>query len=182
MRLAGSNKGSRALDWHVWRMCCAILSLMMAVVPAWTQSPVKANSQNRRVSKGTQLGVDVTVVDPTNAVIRKANVILSSGNARVGNAASTDSRGIVRYRSLSKGTYDIIVQARGFRTVRQTLTVKKMERLRVKLQIAVKTETVEVTAAPVVVDTVVNLPGEPLPYVPYIQFPRNPVHLAVLGS
>jgi len=123
--------------------------------------------------------MDVTVVDPTNAVIRKANVTLSPGQDTVNIAATTDLRGIVRYRELSRGTYELIVRAPGFATLQQTVTVKKWEHLRIKLQIAVKPETVEVRATPGAVDTVITFSGEPLPYVPYLLFPRNPNHLAV---
>jgi hypothetical protein len=178
VRIVGSKRGP--LAWHALQMYGAILFVMMPAIPAFTQSATKADSHNHQVTRGMRLGVDVTVVDPSNAVIRKANVTLSPGKDTIANAASTDSRGVSRFRRLSKGTYEIIVQAPGFRTVQQTVTVKKMERVRVKLQIAVRIETVEVTAAPVVVDTIVNLTAEPLPYIPYIQFPLNLTHLAVL--
>jgi hypothetical protein len=119
------------------------------------------------------LGVEVSVVDPSNAVIRKANVTLSLGKDAVAIARSTDSRGIVRYGGLSKGTYEITVQAPGFRTVPQTVTVRKVERLRVKLQIAVKAETIQVRAMPGVVDTIVPATELQLSYVPYLELPLN---------
>jgi hypothetical protein len=119
------------------------------------------------------LGLDVIVVDPSNAVLQKANVTLSPGKDAVPIAASTDSRGVARYRSLSKRTYEITVQAPSFRTVQQTVTVRKVERLRIKLQIAVKAETIEVTGVPGVVDTIVPATGLQLSYVPYLELPLN---------
>jgi hypothetical protein len=178
VRIVGSKKGLRTLPSRVLRMCGAILSVMMAVVPAFTQSPAQANSQNLRVTRGTRRSLDVTVVDPSNAVIRKATVILWPGRDTVTIAASTDPRGEVHYRGLSKGTYEIIVQAPAFRTIQQTVTVKKAEHVRVKLQIAVKTETVEVTAAPPVIDIIVNVPVGPLPSVPIREQPY--IRLAVI--
>jgi hypothetical protein len=119
------------------------------------------------------LGVDVTVVDPSDAVIRKANVTLSPGKDAVAIARRTDSRGVVRYRSLAKQTYKITVLAPGFNTVQQTLPVRKVEHLRVKLQIAVKAETIEVRALPGVVDTVDAATGIQISYVPYFELPLN---------
>jgi hypothetical protein len=117
--------------------------------------------------------LDVTVVDPSNAVIRKANVTLSPGKDAVVIARSTDSRGVVRYRSLAKQTYRITVQVPGFMTVQQTVPVRRVERLRVKLQIAVKAETIEVTGVPGVVDTIVPATELQLSYVPYLELPLN---------
>jgi hypothetical protein len=146
---------------RVVRIAAAVLAAI-AATPVLGQSPATAQSQ--KANKEKELGVDVTVADPTNAVIRKAKVILSRGRDTASIAVSTDSRGVARFRGGPRGTCQIIVEAPGFRTVQQSVTMKKMEHLRVKLEIAVRTETVEVMAAPVVIDTVVNVTGEPLPY------------------
>ena len=171
--IAGPRRGLRASTRCVWCLASAALAAVLSATPVLGQPPAKATQQNHRIRQATPLGVDVTVVDPSDAVIRKANVTLSPGKDAVAIARSTDSRGVVRYRSLAKQTYKITVQAPGFRTEQQTVTVEKVERLRVKLQIAVKAETIEVRALPGVVDTVDAATGIQLSYVPYIELPLN---------
>src|SRR5215471_7420528 len=119
---------------------------MMAAIPVFTQSPAPIKSQHSNATGRKQLGADVTVVDPSNAVIRKAKVTLlhvwhrhsclcecvplGEGAHRQecrchtgqegedpGIIATTDLRGVVRYSGLAKGTYKIIVEAPGFTTV-----------------------------------------------------------------
>jgi len=195
---ANAKSGSGTLGWRILRAGCVISSLMMTAIPALAQSPSGENSQSHRARNGTMLGVEVTVVDPTGAVIRKANVTLSplwhrhsclcetvplaesphrqeylchtaqDGNAPGIIAVRTDSRGVAHLRGSSKGSYEIVVEAPGFATVQQTEPGEKLQHLRVKLQIAVKPYTLEVRATPGVVDTIATFSGEPLPYVPYL--------------
>jgi hypothetical protein len=178
MDCCGSEK--KAALSHVVHLASAALVAAMAVTPILGQAPAKATSLNQTITKETHLSVDVTVVDPTNAVIRKANVTLSPGKDTVTLGTSTDARGVARFRGMSKGSYDIIVQSAGFSAVQEMVTIKKTEHLRIKLQIAVKLETVEVRAAPAVVDTVVNVSAGPLPYVPFRELPLDFIRLAIL--
>lgn len=172
MRIVASpTRELRASTRCVWCLASAALAAVLSAAPVLGQSPGKATQRNHRVSQETPSGVYVTVVDPSNAVLQKANVTLSPGKDAVPIAASTDSRGVARYRSLSKGTYEITVQAPSFRTVQQTVTVRKVERLRIKLQIAVKAETIEVKAVPGVVDPIDPAPGVQLSYAPYFELP-----------
>jgi len=146
-------KGLRALTARVSRIAAAVLSAMMAVTPVLGQSPAKTNPQSQDAGKETALGLDVTVVDPTNAVIQNARVVLCRCKDKITNDASTDASGVARFRSLPKGTYEITVEVPGFKTYKQTLAVRKSEQLQVqvKLQVAAQSTTVEVKAEPVVV-------------------------------
>lgn len=167
MKMAAVPKTRLYPARHVLRLASVVLAALLAATPVFGQSPVKASSQNQKGTKGAHLGVDVTVTDSTNAVIRKARVVLSSGRDTVAIGASTDARGVSRFHGLSEGAYEIIVQSAGFRTVQRMVMIKKMEHLRVKLEIAVKPDTVEVRAAPAIVDVVVSVTAGPLPYLPY---------------
>jgi hypothetical protein len=62
-------RGLRLLTNRVSRFAGAVLTAMMAVMPAFTQSRPSANSGNQAATKEEQPGLDVTVVDPTGAVI-----------------------------------------------------------------------------------------------------------------
>jgi len=163
-------RGLRALTDRVSRIAGAVLTAMMAVTPVFAQSPAGTSAPNQSESKNKELGMDVTVVDPTNAVITNAKVSLCRCKDRATNDVSTDSTGVARFRSLAKGTYQIDVQAPGFKTVRQTVTVKKVEQLQIKLQVATKTTTVEVSAAPATmvatVGVLVVIENNPFPVMP----------------
>ncbi len=161
-------RGLRALTDRVSRMAGAILSAMMAMTPVFAQSP--ASAPNQAESKNKELGMDVTVVDPTNAVITNAKVSLCRCKNRATNDVSTDSTGVARFRSLAKGAYQIVVQAPGFKVSRQTVIVKKMEQLQVKLKIGEQMTTVEVKAESVAIMGgpigVVGVTNNPFPFVP----------------
>ena len=66
-------RGLRALTDSVSRMAGAVLSAMMAVTTVFAQTPASPSASNQAESKEKQLGMDVTVVDPTSAVIPNAS-------------------------------------------------------------------------------------------------------------
>jgi Carboxypeptidase regulatory-like domain len=142
-------KGLQALIRSASRMAGAVLAAMMATAPVFAQSHARPNPPDQAENKNAQLGLDVTVVDPTGALVPNARVTLCRCNGKAANDTSTDASGVARFRSLSKGTYEISVQAQGFRKNQQNVTIKKTETLQVKLQIAVQTTTIEVKASPV---------------------------------
>jgi hypothetical protein len=151
-------KGLRALTERVSRIAGAVLSGMMAVMPVFAQSQASTHSANQAEAKEGQLGVDVTVVDPTGALVQNAKVTLCRCKGKAANDTTTDATGVAHFRNLPKGTYEISVQAPGFRNNQQNVTIKKLEQLQVKLQIAVQTTTIEVKASPVeVMGTVMGM-------------------------
>lgn len=149
-------KGLQALIRRVSRMAGAVLSAMIAVDPVFAQSQTSPNPPGQAENKDSQLGLDVTVVDPSNALVPNAKVTLCRCKDRVPNNISTDASGVARFRSLPKGTYEISVQAPGFKKNQETVRIRKLERLQVKLQIAVQNTTIEVKASPVEVMGVVT--------------------------
>jgi Carboxypeptidase regulatory-like domain len=164
-------KGLRALTARVSRIAAAVLSAMMTVTPVLGQSPAKANSQSQEAGKEAELGLDVTVVDPTNAVIQNARVVMCRCKDKITNDASTGASGVAQFRGLPKGTYEITVQARGFKTRQQTVTIKRTEQIQVKLPIGVIAQTVEVNATTLgVIDVVmgglIGTTENPLPSIP----------------
>jgi Carboxypeptidase regulatory-like domain len=142
-------KGLEALIRRVSRMAGAVLTTVMAVVPVLAQSDPRPNPPEQAEHKDAQFALDVTVVDPTGALVPNAKVTLCRCKDKVSNDAATDGSGAAQFRSLAKGTYEISVQAPGFRKNQQMVTIKKVEQLQVKLQIAVQTTTIAVKAAPV---------------------------------
>jgi Carboxypeptidase regulatory-like domain len=151
-------KGLRALTDRVSRIAGAVLSAMIAVAPVFAQSQTNRNPPGQTENKDSQLGLDVTVVDPSNALVPNAKVTLCRCKDKVSNDAATDGSGAARFRSLAKGTYEISVQAPGFKKNQQTVRIRKMEQLQVKLQIAVQTTTIEVKASSIeVMGTVMGM-------------------------
>jgi carboxypeptidase family protein len=146
-------RGLRALTERVSRIAGALLFALIAVTPGFGQSPANSTPQNQAGSKekDAQLGVDVTVMDPTNAVVQNARVVLCRCQGKITDDAVTDSTGVARFRGLSKGSYEVSVEAPGFKKSQQTVTIKKPEQLQVKLQIAAQTTAIEVKGGPAVV-------------------------------
>src|SRR5262245_21196971 len=66
-------KGLRVLPDRVSRIAAAVLSAMMTITPVLGQSAGGSNAPSQPASKDSQkdaqLGMDITVVDPTNAVV-----------------------------------------------------------------------------------------------------------------
>jgi Carboxypeptidase regulatory-like domain len=161
-------RGLQALIRRVSRMGGAALTAVMAAMPVLAQSHARPNPPDQAENKDAQLGLDVTVVDPTGALVPNAKVSLCRCKDKVDNNIGTDASGVARFRNLPKGTYEISVQAQGFKKNQQMVRIRKVEQLQVKLQIAVQTTTIEVKASPVEVMgavmgmiTTVQSPGFP---------------------
>lgn len=141
-------RGLRAATERITRIAVAVLSATMAATQAFAQSPT-VRSQQQSENKNVQLGLDVTVVDPTNAVIPNAQIVVCRCKDKLSFNATTDASGAASFRGLPKGNYEIQVGAKGFKTIGQTMTIKKIEQLQIKLAVAPRTETVVVQATPI---------------------------------
>jgi Carboxypeptidase regulatory-like domain len=163
-------RGLRVLIQRVSRVAGAALSAMMIATSAFSQTTAKPSHSNAAEKKHKQPDLEVTVLDPTGAVVQNAKVRLCICKSRVTTETISDVSGVAHFSSLTKGTYDLSVQAPGFRTSRQTVKIKESERLQVKLQIAKTTTTVEVKAEPMeVMGTTVGIivaTENPLPPMP----------------
>jgi hypothetical protein len=146
-------RGWRALTARVSRVAGAVLTALMAVTPVFSQSQSAPASPTQAGDKQAQSALDVTVLDPTDAVIQNAKVIvcrcIKNEKEKDASYASTDASGVARFQGLPVGTYEITVQARGFKVSRQTITVTKPGQIQVqaKLKIGSETSTIEVKAA-----------------------------------
>src|ERR1700741_633164 len=118
--------------------------------------------------------INGTVVDPTGAVVPKALVVAVEADRGILHSPKTDTNGFYRLTGLPPTTYDVTARATGFETMQQKgleVSVGGIAVLDFHLTIATSKATVEVTAAPPVVevqrgsqaDTVVQRYIEDLP-------------------
>ena len=96
-----------------------------------------------------------TVTDPSGAVV--ANAAIKAVNTATGGQRDTSSNasGVYALPNLEPGAYDLTVTAAGFSSVKQHITLSVGQRLGsdIKLQVGATSTTVEVTEAPVQVNT-----------------------------
>ncbi len=103
-------------------------------------------------SSGT---INGTVTDPTGAVVPKALVVAVETDRGVQRSTETDTNGFYRLTGLAPTTYDVTVKASGFEALQQkglTVSVGSISVLDFHLTIATSKATVEVNAAPPVVE------------------------------
>jgi hypothetical protein len=106
-------------------------------------APVFANAQ---VATAELSG---TVLDSSGAVVTNANVIATNTSTNVARKTVTDSSGNYLITLLPPGTYDVSVEATGFRKLVQTgitLEINQQARLDLTLQVGQVTEVTEVSA------------------------------------
>jgi hypothetical protein len=121
-----------------------VVGLLTLAVPRFGYSQVLYGSLTGNVTDPTSAAVPAVHVEATNL----------ETNAKI--AADTDDRGIYRFTNLQAGLYKVTVSARAFRTyVESNIQVQpnQVRRVDVQLQIAQTTETVEVAADAVVLQT-----------------------------
>jgi hypothetical protein len=122
------------------------LSLMFAlVVPVWAQ---------QTAVRGNLAG---TVSDTTGAVIPEAQVTLTGAQDR--RTATTNSEGRFTVQGLIPGRYDVKVEKQGFKVAEVKaveVVIGRTGTLRLTMNPGAATETVEVTASTVSVDTASN--------------------------
>jgi len=97
-----------------------------------------------------------TVTDPTGAVVPGAQVTATNTLTGVTTKTTSQDNGLYQFLQLPIGTYSVTVAKQGFKTFKSsgvTLTVNQIYDLPVKVEVGVPTETVEVTASAVQVET-----------------------------
>ena len=116
---------------------------------------VAAISTPALFAQETTAGIQGLVKDPTGAVVPKATVEVT-GPALIGSkAVETDSGGFYRISSLPPGSYDLTVNAGGFRKYKLSgirLEVGRLPNVDVVLAMGSATEVVEVTGQSPIVD------------------------------
>ena len=119
---------------------------MVCVAALFSGTPSDAQVQN---------GINGTVTDPSGAVVSGARVTATNTATGVVASAATSSVGSFTIVGLIPGDYSVAVEAAGFKTDKTDLTVEvaKMSTANFHLVAGATTETVEVKAADVLLNT-----------------------------
>ena len=111
------------------------------------------STANAQVLYGTLTG---NVTDPSSAAVPNAKVEATNTGTGAIRSVNTDDRGVYLFANMQAGIYKIAVTARSFRPFAETnvqVTANEVRRVDIGLQIAQTTETVEVSADAVVLQT-----------------------------
>ncbi|HEY6180862.1 MAG TPA: carboxypeptidase-like regulatory domain-containing protein, partial [Terriglobales bacterium] len=120
-----------------------LLSASFWSVPAWAQATFKAQLRG-------------SVTDATGAVVRDAAVTLTNQATAVSSTVKTDTDGRYIFNNLAPASYDIQVEASGFKATRQTnvvLRVGQQSELDLKLDVGAVSASVVVTGDPVLLNS-----------------------------
>ena len=100
-------------------------------------------------------GINGTVTDPSGAIIVGANITVTNDATGVTAKAVSSSAGTFTLVGLSPGSYSVVVDATGFKTVKTSLTVEvaKMSSTSFLMSPGATTETVQVKEADVLLNT-----------------------------
>jgi hypothetical protein len=96
-----------------------------------------------------------TVTDPSGGVVASAKITVKEAGTGFAREATTDEHGYYVIPSLRPAAYTVSVEARGFSSAKQEVTLLADQTLtvNVQLKLGVSTETVEVTSGDTQVDT-----------------------------
>src|SRR6266699_6206375 len=105
---------------------------------------------------GGNAAITGTVTDPSGAVVAGARVTVTQQSTSVKRSAATNASGNFTVPSLPPASYSVTIEAAGFKTVAQTVTLlaDQIRDLDVRLEVGQSTQQVIVEAAPVLVNTV----------------------------
>jgi hypothetical protein len=139
------NIFSSTLANMMYRALCLLVVALTIAIP----SALKAQT----AGDGTISG---TVTDDTGAVVPNAKVTATNVATNIATVPTSSGAGLYTIAPLPPGTYTLTIEANGFRALRQqNLTVNALSVLTLNtiLTVGETNETVEVTAAPPVLDT-----------------------------
>jgi hypothetical protein len=111
------------------------------------------NAAQAQVLYGTLTG---NVTDPANAVVPKVHVEATAMETNVKHETDTDDHGVYRFSDLQPGLYQVSISAVSFKKFIETnvqVQANAVARVNVQLQIATASESVEVSADSVVLQT-----------------------------
>src|SRR5579862_6340049 len=104
-------------------------------------------------------GLQGTVKDASGAVIAGAHVVVT-GTTLVGKKElNSEASGYYRFANLPPGVYEVIVDAKGFKTVRRqgiAIETGHLPTVDITLEVGAMAEVVEVTGAAPVIDVTTN--------------------------
>src|SRR5262249_55482207 len=107
-------------------------------------------------SLGSAGTVSGTVVDPNNAVVNGATVIIQNSVTGYRRTTTTDSTGAFRFTDVPPNNYQLTVTATGFNTASQSVTVRTLVpiNLNIPLTVTGASSTVEITSSENVIENV----------------------------
>lgn len=116
-----------------------------------------------------------TVTDPTGAVVAKANVSMTQTGTDVKRATVTNGSGQFTIPSLPPATYRLTVEAPGFKTYVQNVTLLADQNgsLQIPLQLGAATDTVTVEATATLVNTVTPVLSQVIERSRVVELPLN---------
>ncbi len=141
------------------------------------------------ISYGQTINASLTGVisDPTGAAVPGAKVEIVNNATNVATVVTTRADGTYLAPALAPGTYSVTVAAGGFKTARRnnvTLDVSEAARLDMALEVGAVTESVDVTAQAVLLDSTTSSVGTVINSTSMSNLPlnqRNPFSLAFLA-
>ena len=133
---AGSHRHERALAFIRGSILAAIVFALVVALP---------KTGSAQVLYGTLVG---TVRDPSGAVVPGATVTATQEQTHLTRTAVTDSSGGYTLSTLSPGTYDVKITAKGFKTfskIEVPVSLNAIDRVDANLSVGAITQTVQVT-------------------------------------
>jgi hypothetical protein len=124
---------------------------------------------------GGNAAITGTVTDPSGAVIAKANVVMTQMGTEVKRTAVTNTSGQFNIPSLQPATYRVAVEAAGFKSYIQeiTLLADQIGSLQIPMQMGASTETVTVEGTATLVNTVTPVLSQVIERSRVVELPLN---------
>lgn len=134
----------------------------------------------RAQTTGTIYG---TITDPTGAAIIGATVTVTKLETNLTRTATTDAEGAYKFTLLPVGRYGISVEAEGFKSYREEVTLEVQANLRVdfKLELGEITEEVVVTGGALLIDMASTTLGKVVEERRIVDLPLNGRNFLQLG-
>lgn len=148
-----------------------VLSLLCCLTPAFAQITA---------------GIRGTVSDPSGAAVPTAKITVTNTGTGLATATTPAADGVYTFNLLPIGTYQLVVEAAGFKRFEQSnivLTTNQVAGINITLEVGNVAERVEVTSGAPLVNTQTTEVGQLIESRQIVDLPlngRNPIQLATL--
>ncbi|MEN6537594.1 MAG: carboxypeptidase regulatory-like domain-containing protein [Bryobacteraceae bacterium] len=152
----------------------ALLFLLFLYIPSSTAQEVSA-------------GITGRITDPTGAAVAGAKITAKDANRGTVWPTTTNDEGIYAFPRIPVGTYDLRIEARGFKSLVRSgidLELNQRARLDLTLELGAITESIEVTGAAPLLNTETTIVGSVLTSNTVVNTPlvsRNYISLTLLA-